>query len=283
MMDEPKYEKLLFGDISAICQINRMKYVKKLLERKDLHGRLLNGSDYPLVSVPMLVLTMPFQQAKMITEEERESLNEIFQVNPLLFDFLLKRCLVGPNGEKFSDCIFMRNKDLGLFDEDLFKGTPLDIELIFDTQILPPSETWVEKQGKNIYFYLFIFIYFYLYLFFLFIYLFYLFYLFLFFIFIFFYFFYLFYFFYYLFYFYLFLTLFSFFFLAHSYAKKIKEHYGGKFIEKKIYKVAISGFSNFFTYFYFYFFYFFIFFNLQEDSLISALKKIGLRKCINCT
>eukprot|EP01091_Cochliopodium_minus_P000675 TRINITY_DN10592_c0_g1_i1.p1 TRINITY_DN10592_c0_g1~~TRINITY_DN10592_c0_g1_i1.p1 ORF type:complete len:629 (-),score=151.14 TRINITY_DN10592_c0_g1_i1:4-1890(-) len=175
MMDEPKYEGLLFGDISAICQINRMKYVIKLLERKDIHHRLLNGSDYPLVSVPMLVLTKPFENAGMLTEDQRNCLNEIYEINPLLFDFLLKRCLVGPNGEKFSESIFMRNKTLGLFDdEDLFKGEPLDIEVVMDSQLLPPCVTWAEKQ-------------------------------------------------------------------AHYYARRVIKFYNGKFEEKKMYKIAVSG------------------------------------------
>jgi len=48
-----------------------------------------------------------------ITYSEREMLNQIFDLNPLLFDYVTKRTIKSPNnGKKFSRCIFMRNPHL---------------------------------------------------------------------------------------------------------------------------------------------------------------------------
>ena len=49
MMEEPRYENLLFGDVSVITQTNRLgTLLTTVLTRNDWHPRLLNGSDYPL-------------------------------------------------------------------------------------------------------------------------------------------------------------------------------------------------------------------------------------------
>lgn len=58
LMEEKKYEKLLFADISAITQINRMgNPLKIMLQRGDLHPRLINGSDYPLPALNAVIST----------------------------------------------------------------------------------------------------------------------------------------------------------------------------------------------------------------------------------
>jgi hypothetical protein len=41
LMDEPKYKDLLFADISSITAFLRAKYVERLLDRTDIHDRLL--------------------------------------------------------------------------------------------------------------------------------------------------------------------------------------------------------------------------------------------------
>src|SRR5207237_486260 len=52
MMENPKYEKNLFADISAMTQLNRAgPNLVKTIERSEWHARLLNGSDYPLPGV----------------------------------------------------------------------------------------------------------------------------------------------------------------------------------------------------------------------------------------
>lgn len=111
MMDEERYRGLLFGEISAITQYNRFGAVlETLLKRRDLHPRLVNGSDYPLPAIGALIRTRALVRAGFLTAEERVGLNEIFDVNPLLFDFVLKRTLHAPGtGETFAPSIFVEN------------------------------------------------------------------------------------------------------------------------------------------------------------------------------
>ena len=49
-MDDPRFEGRLFGDLSAITQLNRAgPALAAIVERSEWHTRLLNGSDYPLL------------------------------------------------------------------------------------------------------------------------------------------------------------------------------------------------------------------------------------------
>ena len=116
LMDEKRYEGLVFGEISAMTQFNRIgKPLTTILEREDLHERLLNGSDYPLPAINVLLRTRPLVKAGYINADERESLNEIYDYNPLLFDFVLKRTLKLPGTEKrLPASVFMTNTELGL-------------------------------------------------------------------------------------------------------------------------------------------------------------------------
>lgn len=114
MMDEPRYSGVLFGEISAMLQFNRMpKPLLTVLKRQDLHPRLVNGSDYPLPAINWLIRTRSMARAGFITAEERAALNEIYDYNPLLFDFVLKRTLRHPETrQKLSAEIFMANPGL---------------------------------------------------------------------------------------------------------------------------------------------------------------------------
>ncbi len=116
LMEEKQYEGLLFGDISALTNINRMGApLKQILERTDIHHRLINGSDYPLPAVNMVMSTKAFVKLDYIDETEREALNQIYERNPLLFDFVLKRTLRNPKtGEKFPDTVFKDHPTLKL-------------------------------------------------------------------------------------------------------------------------------------------------------------------------
>ncbi len=116
LMDEKRYEGLLFGEISAMTQFNRIgKPLTTVLEREDLHERLLNGSDYPLPAINILIRTRPLVRGGYIDSDERESLNEIYDYNPLLFDFVLKRTLKLPGTQKrLPASVFMTNQRLGL-------------------------------------------------------------------------------------------------------------------------------------------------------------------------
>jgi predicted TIM-barrel fold metal-dependent hydrolase len=114
LMDESKYVGLLFGEISAMLQFNRMPVpFATLLKRQDLHPRLVNGSDYPLPAINSLIWTRSLARNGFITSEERRSLNEIYDYNPLLFDFVLKRTMRHPETkQKLAASVFMANPGL---------------------------------------------------------------------------------------------------------------------------------------------------------------------------
>ncbi len=115
LMGEKKYEGLLFGEISAMTQINRAgPALVTLLRRPDLQPRLVNGSDYPLPAVNFLIGTRSLARAGFISDEQRSALNEIYEINPLLFDFVLKRTLHAPGepSARFAPGVFARHPRL---------------------------------------------------------------------------------------------------------------------------------------------------------------------------
>src|SRR5215216_1033353 len=115
LMDEKRYKGLVFGEISAMTQFNRAgKPLQTILAREDLHERLVNGSDYPLPAVNVLIRTRPLVKQGNITRSEGECLKEIYDYNPLLFDFVLKRLLKVPGTSRtLPASIFMTNTTLG--------------------------------------------------------------------------------------------------------------------------------------------------------------------------
>lgn len=116
LMDEKKYEGLVFGEISAMTQFNRMGTpLTTILQREDFHPRLVNGSDYPLPAVNVLIRTGALAKAGYIAAEDRSLLNEIYDCNPILFDFVLKRRLRVPGTAKgLPVSVFQSNPELGL-------------------------------------------------------------------------------------------------------------------------------------------------------------------------
>jgi uncharacterized protein len=109
LMNEEKYHGLLYGDISAITQINRCgKPLKTLLKRVDLHPRLINGSDYPLPAMNATISLKLLKKFGYLKKIKVGTLREIYRFNPFLFDFVLKRNLTHPKNEdlKFSDSVF---------------------------------------------------------------------------------------------------------------------------------------------------------------------------------
>jgi len=115
LMDDKRYEGLVFGEISAMTQFNRIgKPLQTILAREDLHERLVNGSDYPLPAVNILIRTRPLVRQSYISEFEGECLKEIYDFNPLLFDFVLKRTMKLPGTSKsLPASVFMTNSALG--------------------------------------------------------------------------------------------------------------------------------------------------------------------------
>ena len=116
MMDDKRYEGLLFGEISAMTQFNRAGTpLRTILARENIQERLVNGSDYPLPAVNILIRTSALAKQGYLTSEERSLLNEIYDCNPLLFDLVLKRTIKLPGTErKLLPSVFMRNRELGI-------------------------------------------------------------------------------------------------------------------------------------------------------------------------
>lgn len=106
MMEEPRYQGLLFADISALTRINHMdEALKVIVKRSEWHPRLINGSDYPLPGVmPVFSLTR-YVELGYLSDEQGHVLHEVRQYNPLLFDFVLKRS-IQINGQSLAPIVF---------------------------------------------------------------------------------------------------------------------------------------------------------------------------------
>ena len=106
LMGLPQYQRFLFGDISAMTQVNRAgPALAKVIERSEWHPRLLNGSDYPLPGL-MPIFSVDYLVALGLLEPSAAPvLTEIRRHNPLLFDFVAKRSLRA-DGNRFARSVF---------------------------------------------------------------------------------------------------------------------------------------------------------------------------------
>jgi hypothetical protein len=116
LMDDPRYDGLVFGEISTCTQVNRFRAaLPLLLARTDLHARLVNGSDWPLPAVNVLYQTGALEEAGFLAPGERELLNELYHFHPLLFDVALKRAVRDPaSGARFAPSVFLEHPTLRL-------------------------------------------------------------------------------------------------------------------------------------------------------------------------
>lgn len=105
MMDDSRYQGLLYGDISATTLINHAWVLPKLIARQDWHARLVHGSDYPLPGVMPLTNMNTMIAKGWLDARHKSFLLTLKQYNPLLYDFALKRLLV-INGQSFSPQVF---------------------------------------------------------------------------------------------------------------------------------------------------------------------------------
>ncbi len=114
LMEESAYEEQLFCEISVLIQFNRFDpYLSELLKRQDLHSRLINGSDYPLPAVNVIIHLGKLVNAGLITPQQETRLKEIYQYNPLLFDFVVKRTVRLPGTSvQFPASVFMKPDSL---------------------------------------------------------------------------------------------------------------------------------------------------------------------------
>ncbi len=110
MLRDPRTEGRLYADISAITQVNRAgAFLAEILADPALHGRLVNGSDYPLPAIDPLVSTRYLERIGLLSTADRLLCNEVFRCNPLLFDYVLKRkvrALVGGEERRFAPRVF---------------------------------------------------------------------------------------------------------------------------------------------------------------------------------
>ncbi|MCC6335266.1 MAG: amidohydrolase family protein [Myxococcales bacterium] len=107
LMEEPQWDGKLFGEVSALPQVNRLGTpLDTVLADEKLQARCVNGSDYPLPAINALMQTRAVVEAGYLTEDERAALNEIDRHDPLLFDFALKRTLK-KGGRRLADSVFM--------------------------------------------------------------------------------------------------------------------------------------------------------------------------------
>lgn len=106
LMDDPRYVGRLAGDISALTETSRVgPILRYIIKKTEWHGRLLNGSDYPLPGyIPEISIARHVDQ-NFITPAQGRLLVEIRQYDPLLFDFLLKR-QISVNGARFGAAVF---------------------------------------------------------------------------------------------------------------------------------------------------------------------------------
>ena len=106
LMDDPRYEHILMGDISALMLSNRTAAaLGQVLERTDWHDRLLNGSDYPVPGVPALFDLDDLAEHGFLSADAVPVLERIQDHNPLMFDFVLKRT-AGSHGARFAPRVF---------------------------------------------------------------------------------------------------------------------------------------------------------------------------------
>jgi len=117
LMAEQRHEKNLYGDISAMTQLNRLgPALQTVLVRDDWHHRLVNGSDYPLPGVMPLFSVKQMHTLGYLDPDKVSFISELRQHNPLLFDFVLKRHLRW-QGKAFSPIVFETKR--------IFTSTPI--------------------------------------------------------------------------------------------------------------------------------------------------------------
>ena len=105
-MAESQYEGQIYGDISAITQVNRdPEVIAMVVQHDDWHGRLVYGTDYPLPGVMPVFSTQNYVGWKYLKQSEASVLVEIRKYNPILFDFMLKR-LLSVGNKRFSERVF---------------------------------------------------------------------------------------------------------------------------------------------------------------------------------
>ena len=110
LMEEYSEAGNLYGELSALTLSNRDPGVlRELLTRRELHSRLVNGSDYPLPAINPMISPRLLSWQELLDSSDGAALAEIYSANPLLFDFVLKRRLrhiTGAETHRFEPALF---------------------------------------------------------------------------------------------------------------------------------------------------------------------------------
>lgn len=110
LLDDKQYESTLWADISAMTQWNRVgRPLREVILDKALHPRLLHGSDFPLPAIRWLVSSWYLEREGYLSHHDRVLCDRVDEVNPLLYDFVIKRCLrveEGGQEHRLSDIVF---------------------------------------------------------------------------------------------------------------------------------------------------------------------------------
>jgi len=94
MFTDSRYETNLIGDISTMIHTHHgPRPLRELLKATELHSRLVYGSDYPLPALRFMISPMKLQLAGLLGVADRGPSDELFDYNPLLFDFAINRAL----------------------------------------------------------------------------------------------------------------------------------------------------------------------------------------------
>jgi mannonate dehydratase len=105
LMADGRYRDLLVGDLSAVTLAGRIAVIPRLISDAGWHSRLLNGSDYPLPGIMPILSVQAIAGEGLLPETALPVLRELRHVNPLAFDFVLKRTLRW-RGARFPAAVF---------------------------------------------------------------------------------------------------------------------------------------------------------------------------------
>ncbi len=107
---EPRAADLLFADTSAITFVNRAgEVLPSVLSDAQLQARLVHGTDYPVIGVDPVLSTRLLVWRDLLDQASARLCEKVFDVNPLQFDFVVKRSLRVIEGDEqrgFGDSVF---------------------------------------------------------------------------------------------------------------------------------------------------------------------------------
>jgi mannonate dehydratase len=107
MMEDPRWDGLLYGELSALPQYDRSQAFLTILSKPELHARLLDGSDWPLPAFSILWDLDKLVELGLLLPADANALTEIREWNPWLMDLCLKRALRHPEtGASFPASVF---------------------------------------------------------------------------------------------------------------------------------------------------------------------------------